>query len=68
MLGYNKRTFVLVELVTCAVSWMVYVCSNNRLAPVALFFLAMQINAAFCVVLAGPSRRKMHGATSIWMN
>ena len=68
MFGHNKRTFVVLELATCAVSWGDYGCSNHRLAPVALFCLAMQINAVFGVILARPSRRPMQASTSIWMN
>jgi hypothetical protein len=68
MWHYYKRTFLVVQLATGLVSWMVYRASNHLLAPTAVFFLSMQGNAALGAMWANRLRRKLQSGTSCLIN
>jgi hypothetical protein len=63
MWDYYKRTFVIVQIATVLVSYMVYRNSNHAMVPPVVFFAFMQVSAVFGAMWANRLRRKIRAAT-----
>jgi hypothetical protein len=62
MWDYYKRTFVMVQVATLAVSYLVYRNSNHAVIPSLVFFTFMQLSAVFGAMWANRLRRKIQAA------
>jgi hypothetical protein len=58
MWSHYKLMFLAVQLVAFVVSWLVYRVTNHALAPVAVFFLSMQVSAVLGATWANRLRAK----------